>query len=297
MARPIRSSRKKGSKPNPFEKHSKGRAAPTKPAKQEAAKVTPPTPVSASAPDKHVRKSKPGETKRIKDARKLASTYLEQRDGMDPDTANAVAAGLEPDQLAELITEANTAVLSRLPGTGSAPGSPVEPVHSTAAPSPLTAAASEQALGLPFGAGGERGGQLFPNQIQVPADEDPGDVPSFDTIPALAEIEVPAPWDTTGTEMMGFAALLTATIRESRAKNDAEKRYKALKAQLYQLMGFAGVEQVAVGAAKLTAYTGHTLTLNENLLLQAGVDIALIKKGWKDTEWPDVRICVPKSDK
>lgn len=260
---------------------------------KEAAKVAAPAP--APAPDKHARKSRPGETKRIKDAKRLAATYLEQRDGMDPDTAQAVADGLDPDALAELITEANTAVLDRLPDASIAAGAPAAPVHSTEPPPPLPAVAREQSLGLPMGVQGERGGQLVPNTAQ--GDVDPGEVPSFHTIPALVEIEVPAPWSTDGSEVMGFSELVQATIRESKAKNDAEKRYKALKAQIYDLMKFAGVEMVGVGEAKLTAYTGHTLTLNENLLLEAGVDIALIKKGWKDTEWPDVRVYVPKAAK
>lgn len=289
MARPIRSSRRKGSKPNPFEKHNKGKAAKPAPkpvAAKEAAKVAP-------AANQHVRKSKPGETKRIKDARKLASTYLEQRDGMDPDTANAVAAGLGADELAELITEANTAVLERTStGGGVAPGAAAGAAHSTEAPPPLPAAAPGRPADTP-----SRAGILVGSATQAGVDEDPGEVPSFHTIPTLVEVQVPAPWDTTGTELMGFAELAVAAAMESRNKNDAEKRYKALKAQLYQLMQFAGVEVVAVDQMKLTAYTGHTYTLNENLLLEAGVDIALIKKGWKDTEWPDVRIYVPKGAK
>lgn len=256
-------------------------------------------PVAVTAPKKHERKSKPGETARIKDAKKLAAGYLVQRDEMDEDTAAAVVEGLGSEELAELIVEANTAVIERTKqGQGVTQGV-ADGAHSTEPPPALPGGVREQSLGMPLGV---QGGQL----VGDTDDEEVEGAIDYTTIPALAEVTVPSPWtrpnpDHPGVpgehEELSFLDLTQYAARLSKAKNDAEKQYKAIKKLMIDLMDFAGTPNVAVGSVKLGRYTGHTLTLNENLLLEAGVPIEKIKKGWKDTPYEDVRITTPKASK
>lgn len=106
-------------------------------------------------PKPHTRKAKPAEEDRIEKTKRLACSYLEQSQGLDPQTALDVVESMSPDDVMALIMEANTATMEAHPApqTGSAPAPSAAPTSPVDAP------------------------------------EDDGPAPDFMTIPALAAHE------------------------------------------------------------------------------------------------------------
>lgn len=92
-----------------------------------------------------------------------------------------------------------------------------------------------------------------------------------------------------------FPGLMLEVRDAGRRKNEAEKEYKAKKKALVEWMKKAKAERIMCLGQPLTLYKGHTLTLDEHKLIEAGVDVEMIKKGWKDTAWDDVRFGKPVS--
>lgn len=114
----------------------------------------------------------------------------------------------------------------------------------------------------------------------------PKSVISFLAIPALANDE-------------GFAKLVFDCAALSKTANGAKAGYKSGKEILYaKLMAAAGpggyVECMGI---KVEPYIGYSTFLDEHKLIEAGVDPALVKKGWKTTEYEDVRFIIPKEPK
>lgn len=62
---------------------------------------------------KHGRTAKPSEEDKIAKGRRLAASYLTQRDGLAEEIATMIVEGLEPEDVNALIAEANTATLEK----------------------------------------------------------------------------------------------------------------------------------------------------------------------------------------
>lgn len=84
-----------------------------KPAPKAKAKAAPPKMVPGV---KHARKVKPSEAELLQRGRRLAASYLVQRDGMDEELAAQVIEGMEPEEINALIVEANTEVIEDING-------------------------------------------------------------------------------------------------------------------------------------------------------------------------------------
>lgn len=230
--------------------------AKTKPEAKPTAKAKPAA--AGGAAKVHEREATKGEQERIERGRKLAQSYLEQRDGMDPEIAKMVIEGMSADEVNALIEEANTAVMGR-EVTGTITGA--SPVQSA---QPVQPAKQEQ--------------PEPPAETDVEADDEPID---FLIVEALANDEE-------------YAQLVVTAADAAARKNAAEKEYKEAKNKLIPKMKAAGALHVTCLGNKLKVYKGHNMTLNEQKLLEAGVDPTLIKKGWKDTPYDDVRITAVK---
>lgn len=122
----------------------KGKLPPMKKAKpatkpKSAAKVMDEAPMpkavtSTADRKKHERTAKRSEENRIEKRDRLAASYLEQRDGMDPDTAKAVVASMDAADIEALISEANTSVLAQTGAPSAAPTSPAATPESSPVP-------------------------------------------------------------------------------------------------------------------------------------------------------------------
>lgn len=111
----------------------------------------------------------------------------------------------------------------------------------------------------------------------VPDDEDAGKVfIDFLTVPLLAEHEEFVKW-------------VTDAAAAAKLKNEAEKEYKALKAKIVTVMKQSQHDLVSCLGIPLERYTGHAISLDKIKLLEAGVSIDDINKGYKDTPYDDVR--------
>lgn len=238
-----------------------------KPAAAKKAAAPKPEPAAKVAPVKHERKAKPAEKDRIAERLRLAKSYLEQRDGMDSDTAQVVVNSMDPADLDALITEANTAVMARTP------------TPSTVAP----AAAPSAVPPSPLDTGGTSA---------VP-DPEEGAKPAVDflSVPGLAE----ATWvdSNTGTEHT-LPEIVIRCNEAAQTKNKAEAEYKADKKIIDAVLAGAGVgknEPVTVfGMLRLTRYTGKSpRQLNEQKLLEKGVSPDIIKQCWTSGTYDDVR--------
>src|SRR5947207_14379881 len=91
-----------------------------------------------------------------------------------------------------------------------------------------------------------------------------------------------------------FPEWVVAAAEAARVKNEAEKKYKAIKQKIIKLMLKAKVENVTCVGYRLGLYKGHHVTLDEKKLLEAGVAADLSVKGGRDTTFDDVRIMAPK---
>lgn len=223
-------------------------AASKKPA---APKAEAPTTAPVAAPKSHARKAKPAEKDRIAERQRLAKSYLEQRDGMDPDTAQIVIDSMDAGSLDALIEEANTAVLAR----------------GLSAPAPSAPAAS------PVKAGD--------TQAAPDAEEDAKPPVDFLSVPALAA-------DDTFPEIVIRCSEAARIKNEQEA---AYKSDKKLIDSILAEAGIGKKEPVICVGLKLNRYTGKTpRQLNEQKLLLAGVSPDIIAKCWVSGTYDDVRI-------
>lgn len=223
-------------------------AAPKKNATAPKTVASAPTPVTTKT---HARKAKPAEKDRIAERLRLAKSYLEQRDGMDPDTAQIVVESMDTGSLDALIEEANTAVLAR----------------GLSAPAPSAPAAS------PVKAGD--------TQVATDAEEDAKPPVDFLSVPALAA-------DDTFPEIVIRCSEAARIKNEQEA---AYKSDKKLIDSILAEAGIGKKEPVICVGLKLNRYTGKTpRQLNEQKLLLAGVSPDIIAKCWVSGTYDDVRI-------
>lgn len=223
-------------------------AAQKKPA---APKAEAPAPAPVAAPKSHARKAKPAEKDRIAERLRLAKSYLEQRDGMDSDTAEIVAGSMSTEDLDALIAEANTAVMARTP----------------AAPAPSAPAAS------PVEAGDTQAAPSVEKDAKPPVD--------FLSVPALAA-------DATFPEIV---IRCSEAARIKNEQEEAYKSDKKLIDNMLAEAGIGKKEPVICVGLKLSRYTGKSpRQLNEQKLLLAGVSPDIIAKCWVSGSYDDVRI-------
>jgi hypothetical protein len=192
----------------------------------------------------------------IEKGKKLAASYLTQRDGLDEDLARQIVDGMSPEDVHALIVEANVSV-PPLPATDPEP------------PAPAPAAASAN--------------PAVPDQSK---DDEKKEYPDYLTIPALAEFA------DNGTT---FQQLVARCVTEARIKNKAEATYKATKQVVMRAMVAAGSLLTAVDGVKLEKYVGKTVPQLDPLkLLEKGVSIDIINACWTSKDYDDVRITYPK---
>lgn len=214
---------------------------------------------AATSPKAHKREAKPAEINLIEKGKVFAAKYLEQRDGLDAQLALDIVETMDVETINSLIEEANTAVIEK---TVDWVVKPLEEAVQT-----ILKRHEEQAT----------------PEVQGESVEPEKEFVNF--------LATPLATDET------FAQMMFDCRSAGKVKLDKEKEYKSLKAELYNKMKAAGSMLVECIGVKMEAYTGYAVFLDEQKLIEAGVDPALIKKGWKKTPYPDVRMTAPKEPK
>lgn len=107
----------------------------------------------------------------------------------------------------------------------------------------------------------------------------------FLTVPALADDET-------------FTEIAIRCRDNAVTKNEAEKKYKADKKILDNVLAEAGINKlqpVMVAGVRLVRYTGKSpRSLSDVKLLEKGVSIDVINACWVQGEYEDVRVTTPK---
>lgn len=219
-----------------------------------------PMPQAVSKPKPHARKSKKSEEDKIAKGKRLAASYLVQRDGMDEDTAATIVDSMDADTINVLISESATSILDRSADAAQSGGAGETP----GAPATSPAATPEKA-----------------------GEEDAG-------IPARDFLEIP---ELAGNET--FAELAIRCRDKAVEKNAAEKMYKADKKTLDSVLSNAGVdklEPVMCFGVRLVRYSGKSpRQLSEIKLMEAGVSPDVIAKCWVQGTYDDVRVTTPEA--
>lgn len=106
----------------------------------------------------------------------------------------------------------------------------------------------------------------------------------FLVIPELAEDEE-------------FAKLVIDAETAAKMKNAAEKVYKENKAKIITKLKATKFKDVTMANIKLALYQGITVVPSQQILIEGGVDPALVAKAWERKPYDDVRITGPKEPK
>lgn len=209
----------------------------------------------APAPKKaHERKTKPSEADRLEKGKKLAASYLVQRDGMDEDTARMVVDTMDPEDVNTLITEANTGVLAQTPAA--APSAP--------------AASGEKASGA---------------SVVPDPEEGAADPIDFLTVPALAD-------DDTFTEIAVRCRDNAVLKNEAEKQYKADKKILDLVLAEAGIDKLQPVLCAGVRLVRYTGKSPRRLS--DLKLLEKGVSIDIINACWEQGEYDDVRVTTPK---
>jgi len=235
-----------------------GKPAPPKPKAAKAKPMPPKEPESVVTPDEeadiHEREMRISEATLIDKRRSTVIEFLMKRDEMDREIAEMVMQGLEPEQIGDLWEEAQLAI------------------------------------------NGAKHPDAATTEVSIPAEPNEAEVPDFTEV-GLGEAEIVVEQDGV-EETKSFAQLVIECVEAAQAKVANEKVYKERKAQIMGMMAAAGIgrnEPIAAFGNKLEQYRGKTPKQLDSLkLVEKGVSIDIINKCYKQTEYDDVRITIPK---
>jgi hypothetical protein len=119
----------------------------------------------------------------------------------------------------------------------------------------------------------------------MPKESEPEEfVPDFVTVEKLVTSEE-------------FATYAQNMIDAAKIKNQAEAEYKRLKNRVIGILDDAATPKVMFLGYRLSRYEGNNKTLNAQMLIEKGVDPAIITQCYKDSKYQDVRITPPSQPK